>query len=284
MPAKMGKKPEETYPLNLTVKQREALVHATRLAMGLKTKIAEAPTDQQFIELTKKELEKLGDEIDSSLTFAPAAHRKRLNAVLNKIGDLLADLVVEDHMQKNQAVDKTGAIYQFKVTLNESDPPIWRRFQVPDCTLGELHEVLQVVMDWGNSHLHQFIVNRRCFGEATHDLDMEVEDEDGISLSEIYTGKNTPRIVYEYDFGDSWQHEILFEKILEPEPNVTYPRCIEGARACPPEDVGGIWGYAEFLEAISDPNHADHDEMLEWIGGEFDPEKFSVDEVNKELE
>ena len=113
---------------------------------------------------------------------------------------------------------------------------------------------------------------------------MEVEDEDGISLSEIYTGKNTPRIVYEYDFGDSWQHEIVLEKILEPEPNVAYPRCIEGARACPPEDVGGIWGYGDFLVAISDPNHADHDEMLEWIGGEFDPEKFSVDEVNKELE
>ncbi len=284
MPAKNGKQPDEKFPLKLTVKQRESLMQATRLTLGLKTRLKEASDDQQFVEFTKKELEKLGDEIDASLVHVPDAHRKQLNAVLNKIGDLLADLVVEDHMQKNQAVDKTGAIYQFKVTLNESHPPIWRRFQVEHCTLGELHEVLQVVMDWGNSHLHQFIVNRRCFGEATNDHDMEVEDEDGISLSEIYTGKNTPRIVYEYDFGDSWQHEIVLEKVLEPVPKVAYPRCIEGARACPPEDVGGIWGYAEFLEAISDPNHADHDEMLEWIGGEFDPEKFSVDEVNKELE
>jgi len=284
MPAKKGKPPDEKFPLKLTVKQRESMMQATRLTLGLKTRLKEASDDQQFVEFTKKELEKLGDEIDASLVHVPDAHRKQLNAVLNKIGDLLADHVVEDHMQKNQAVDKTGAIYQFKVTLNESHPPIWRRFQVEDCTLGELHGVLQVVMDWGNSHLHQFIVNRRCFGEATNDLDMEVEDEDGISLSEIYTGKNTPRIVYEYDFGDSWQHEIVLEKVLEPVPNVAYPRCIEGARACPPEDVGGIWGYAEFLEAISDPDHADHDEMLEWIGGEFDPEKFSVDEVKKELE
>src|SRR5271166_6288018 len=121
------------------------------------------------------------------------------------------------------------------------------------------------------------------WGSNEERLRYEVEDEDGIRLSDIYTGKNTPRIVYEYDFGDGWQHEIILEKILEPEPRVTYPCCLEGARACPPEDVGGIWGYAKFLEAISDPNHADHDEMVEWVGGEFDPEKFSVDEVNKEL-
>ena len=186
-------------------------------------------------------------------------------------------------MQKRQAVHKSGAIYQFKVTLKESDPPIWRRIQVPDCTLGELHEVLQVVMDWGNCHLHQFIVTGGALGKPLEDLDMEIEDEEESASARSTPARNTPRIIYEYDFGDSWQHEIVLEKILEPEPNVAYPRCIEGARACPPEDVGGIWGYGDFLVAISDPNHEDHDEMVEWIGGEFDPEKFSVDKVNKEL-
>jgi pRiA4b ORF-3-like protein len=283
MPAKKRKQPDERYPLKLTVKQWESLVHSTRLAMGLKTRIKEASRDRQFVEFTKKELEKMGEEIYTSLAYVPPAHRKRLNAALDKIDDLLDDLEGKHLMEKRQAVHKSGAIYQFKVTLKESDPPIWRRIQVPDCTLGELHEVLQVVMDWGNSHLHQFIVNGKYFGEATHDdLDMEVEDEDGIRLSEIYTGKNTPRIVYEYDFGDSWQHEIVLEKSLEPE-MIKYPRCVEGARACPPEDVGGIWGYAEFLEAISDPSHEDHADMVVWIGGKFDPEKFSVDEVNREL-
>ena len=169
MPAKKGKQPEEKYPLKLTAKQRESLMRATRLDDGAQDQDQGGIQGSEFVEFTKKELEKLGDEIDASLVHVPHAHRKQLNAVLNKIGDLLADLVVEDHMQTDQEVDKTGAIYQFKVTLNESHPPIWRRFQVPDCTLGELHEVLQVVMDWGNSHLHQFIVNRRCFGEATDD-------------------------------------------------------------------------------------------------------------------
>ena len=110
---------------------------------------------------------------------------------------------------------------------------------------------------------------------------MEIEDEEKISISKVAKTGRKVRFIYEYDFGDSWQHEILLEKILEPEPNVAYPRCIEGARACPPEDVGGIWGYGDFLVAISDPNHEDHDEMVEWVGGEFDPEKFSVDKVNR---
>ena len=112
---------------------------------------------------------------------------------------------------------------------------------------------------------------------------METHDEEEISISQVVKMVRKVRFTYEYDFGDSWQHEIVLEKTLESEPDVAYPRCIDGARACPPEDVGGIWGYAEFLEAISDPNHENHDEMVEWVGGEFDPEKFSVDEVNKEL-
>ena len=256
-----GKQPDEKYPLKLTVKQRESMMQATRLTMGLKNRIMEASNDQQFVEFTKKELEKMLGEIDISLDYATPSDQKRLNAVVDKIFDLLADIEEKQLRDKRQAITNPGAIYQFKVMLNESNPLIWRRIQVPDCTFGELHEVLQVVMGWEDCHLHQFVVNGKYFGEATHDdLDMEVEDEDGIRLSEIYTGKNIPRIVYEYDFGDSWQHEIFLEKILEPEPNVAYPRCIEGARACPPEDVGGIWGYADFLEAISDPNHESHAE------------------------
>ena len=168
------------------------LVHCTRLPMGLKTRIEESPDDQPFVEFTKRELEKLGDEVDASLVHVPHAHRKRLNVVLNKIGDLLADLVVKELNEIRQPVHESGAIYQLKVTLTESNPPIWRRIQVPDCTLGELHDFLQVIMGWEDNHLHQFIVNRRYFGEDTHDFDMEVEDEDGIRLTEIYMGKNPP--------------------------------------------------------------------------------------------
>lgn len=155
---------------------------------------------------------------------------------------------------------------------------------MPDLTLGELHDVLQVVMGWDDSHMHQFIINGKYYGQSeSNDLDLEVEDEDGILLSRIFTGKKKPRIVYEYDFGDSWQHEIPLEKTLEPEPKVKYPRCVEGARACPPEDCGGAWGYADFLEAMADPKHENHRDMKEWIGGKFDPEKFDLNAVNREL-
>ena len=115
MPAKKRKQPDEKYPLKLTVKQRESLVHATRLAMGLKTRIKEASKDQQFVEFTKKELEKMGEEIYTSLAYVPPDHRKRLNAALDKIDDLLDDLEGKHLMEKRQAIHKSSAIYQFKV-------------------------------------------------------------------------------------------------------------------------------------------------------------------------
>ena len=90
------------------------------------------------------------------------------------------------------------------------------------------------------------------------------------------------KFVYEYDFGDGWQHAIKLEGTANAEPGIKYPRCTDGKRACPPEDVGGVWGYVEFLEAISDPEHERHEELMEWAG-EFDPDEFSVDDVNRDL-
>ncbi|HKI17674.1 MAG TPA: plasmid pRiA4b ORF-3 family protein [Isosphaeraceae bacterium] len=187
---------------------------------------------------------------------------------------------------KSPPAPTTGDVYQIKITLRDIQPPIWRRIQVPDCTLGELHEIIQTAMGWEHSHMHQFIINNQYYGETAldeMDLDMDMEDENGIRLRQIVKGSGKARIVYEYDFGDSWEHEILFEKTVKPEPKINYPRCVDGARACPPEDCGGSWGYADFLAAISNPKHESHRDMKEWIGGSFDPEKFSVDKVNQEL-
>jgi hypothetical protein len=286
MPAKKRKQPDEKFPLKLTEKQRDSLVHATRLPTGIKVRIKQASAEQPIVEFTKKELEEMAEEVYTSLAYATPADRKRLSTVLDKIDDLL-DALEEKHLgEKRHAVGKSGAIYQFKVTLKGSDPPIWRRIQVPDCTLGELHEVLQVVMGWEDCHLHQFIVRGECYGTLRAEdtlLDEEMHDEESISISQIVKMGHKARFTYEYDFGDSWKHEIVLEKTLEPEPKVKYPRCIEGERACPPEDCGGVWGYAEFLEVISDPNHESHEDMLEWIGGEFHPERFDLDGVNREL-
>jgi hypothetical protein len=187
-------------------------------------------------------------------------------------------------MAKKRAT--TGDIYQMKVTLKHSKPPIWRRIQVPGgINLAKLHHILQIVMGWEDYHLHQFIVDGEYYGEPHPDYDMwgpEMRDERRVKLYQIGPEAGL-KFVYEYDFGDSWEHELLVEKILPPEPGGHYPRCLKGKRACPPEDVGGVWGYDSFLEAIRDPDHPDHEDMLEWVGGEFDPEFFDLDEINDEL-
>lgn len=177
-------------------------------------------------------------------------------------------------------------IYQLKVTLRESKPPIWRRIQVTSNTnLHRLHQILQAAMGWTDSHLHQFIVSGVYYGEPDpEDVDygMEIKNEKAVKLVRIVSGPKS-RFVYQYDFGDNWEHDILVEKILPPPPGVRYPVCLEGKRACPPEDCGGIWGYAEFLKAIRNPRHSEHEEMLEWVGGEFDPEALDLEEINEAL-
>jgi hypothetical protein len=286
MPARKGKQREDKFPLNLTVKQRESLVHATRLKTGIKTRIKEAPLDQRFVAFTRKELERMLEEIGTSLDYVPSDHRKRLNAVIDKIYDLLADVENKRLAEKRRRVATSGSIYQFTVTLKGSDPPIWRRIQVPDCTLGQLHEILQGVMRWEDCHLHRFVIRGEDYGPLDPEdafWDMEKHDEEEISISRVVKMGRKTRFTYEYDFGDSWQHEIVLEKTLESEPKVKYPRCVEGAMACPPEDCGGVWGYADLLEAIADPNHESHEDMLEWVGGEFNPETFDLNAVNREL-
>ena len=174
-------------------------------------------------------------------------------------------------------------IYQIKVTLKDSKPPIWRRILLrSDTTLGQLHHILQNVMDWESYHLHQFIVGRTYYGEPHPDYGSDMRNESRVRLNQIVTGEKF-KFVYEYDFGDSWEHLLLIEKILPPESGQHYPVCVKGRRACPPEDVGGVWGYYGFLEAIRDPDHPEHEDYLEWIGGEFDPKAFDLDEVNRRL-
>ncbi len=177
----------------------------------------------------------------------------------------------------------TPTIHQLKVTLYDSKPPIWRRVQVPsDITLSKLHTILQVVMGWTDSHLHQFIVGTTYYGIPDPDSDRDVKSEPRAKLNQIAPQENA-KFTYEYDFGDDWLHDIVVEKILPAVEGRHYPVCLKGKRACPPEDCGGVWGYASFLEAIRDPSHPEHDDMLEWAGGDFDPEAFDVETVNRQL-
>ena len=178
---------------------------------------------------------------------------------------------------KSKAVPTT--LFQFKVTLIESTPAIWRRIQVQDCTLDKLHEHIQTAMGWTNSHLHQFEVKGERYGdpELLDDGldDFEYVDSTTTMISDIVP-KSGKRFAfkYEYDFGDSWEHEVLFEGCPPLEKGKKYPICLEGERACPPEDVGGVWSYENFLAAIADPKHEEHENLLEWCGGSFSPDEF----------
>jgi hypothetical protein len=176
-----------------------------------------------------------------------------------------------------------ASIHQLKVTLTRIRPPVWRRIQVASTIdLRRLHDVVQATMGWTQSHLYEFEIGGVAYGEPSPDSYLSVRSAKSTQLRRVAPDAGMA-FGYVYDFGDDWQHHVLVEKVLPPEPGVTYPRCLTGRRACPPEDVGGVWGYQEFLEAIRDPQHEEHASMLEWIGGSFDPDAFDVRAVNQEL-
>ncbi|MDQ7794492.1 MAG: plasmid pRiA4b ORF-3 family protein [bacterium] len=175
-------------------------------------------------------------------------------------------------------------VYQLKVTLGGSKPPIWRRLQVPgNITLAGLHMAIQIAMGWLNCHLYRFRIAGEEYGE-------ELEDDPWFDMREA-TRAVLQRLVpfegstflYEYDYGDGWRHSVKVERILPAQESVTCPTCLAGRRACPPEDCGGIGGYYRLLEIIADPAREEHDEMVAWLGGPWDPDHFSLDEVNVEL-
>jgi hypothetical protein len=174
-------------------------------------------------------------------------------------------------------------IYQLLLTLRRSDPPIWRRIAARgDTTLARLHTILQIVMGWTDSHIHEFEVGEVRYGVPIMAWPPaeRARNERRFRLDQIVA---TAGDRFVYDFGDAWHLDALAEAVLLPAPGARYPRCLAGARACPPEDVGGIPGYADFLMALGDPTHYEHDMWTEWIGGSFDPEAFDREAVNRRL-
>jgi hypothetical protein len=180
-------------------------------------------------------------------------------------------------------------IYQFKISLDKVQPSIWRRIQVPaETSLFKLHFILQLTMGWTNSHLHEYRIDGRVYGNPNNDEfdEFDIQDERDYQLQQVLPEAGV-EFSYLYDFGDSWQHTLFLEAILDADDAPPSPACLGGARACPPEDVGGIYGYEEFLEAIQDTNHPEHESYLTWAGGQFDPEAFdreAVDHTIKNVE
>jgi hypothetical protein len=178
-------------------------------------------------------------------------------------------------------------VFSLKITLNWVSPAVWRQIELPDCTLEDLHLVIQVCMPWGNSHLWEFSVGEQRFGMGMEDEfgDMYGDDENEPAFSVRLTDLVKTKVKtfrYTYDFGDSWEHTIALEKTAR-EPKAKYPRCVAGERACPPDDCGGAPGYENLLEILANRKHPEHKEMLQWAGGQIDPEAFDLNAINKAL-
>jgi hypothetical protein len=186
-----------------------------------------------------------------------------------------------------KTADPGRDIYQIKVTLLGTRPPIWRRLLLDaDTSLAQLHDVLQIAMGWEDSHMHEFRTGQRRFGQpepADPVMRMpRVESERTARLGAVLR-KTGAKLIYAYDFGDSWEHSIVLEKLFPADPNTAYPVCTDGRLACPPEDCGGIPGYYDLLEAINNPDDESLEERRDWVGDDFDPQNFSIDEVNRLL-
>jgi len=208
-------------------------------------------------------------------------------------------------------------IHVLRIALERAKPPIWRKVAVPgDTTLGELHVIIQIAMGWEDDHLHQFELHdpslkvsrdeimrmlRQGIGmdynaatrgiqyfASSYDpmggpIEMEGDDEDAHTIAQVCAKPKT-KLIYEYDFGDGWRHKITVQKVHPPEPDVTYPLCLTGKGACPPEDCGGIPGYQRMLDILTRPDSGEREEILEWLGGDFDPEHFDIETVNRNLQ
>ena len=268
-------KPVSPFPLEEV--ERATLALIPTLPLNVKKKMAKKDAP-----VTVTDVASMVTAISDVLLDVEPNNRAALLKVAQKLMGCLQENLVPPKLAAKTTTAKKAkandAIYQFKITLKDSRPPIWRRIQIKDCTLAKLHEHIQAAMGWRNSHLHHFVFGEQFYGDPKlmqeNFEEMEYKNSTTTKISAILP--NTPpfSFAYEYDFGDSWDHKIVFEGMKEFDSNGEYPRCTAGARACPPEDCGGTWGYSDLLAAIGDENHEQHMELRNWVGSAFDPEAF----------
>ena len=177
-------------------------------------------------------------------------------------------------------------IARVRIELQDLDAKIWRRVDVPlSATLAALHDVIQVTMGWTDSHLHEFVVGDRVYGVPTPEDEFygrKVYKAAAIRLKTLIE-RGVDRFLYVYDFGDNWRHDVIVEEVRDGDVDTEYPAFVDGARRCPPEDVGGTDGFMEFLEAVLDPSHEEHSRMIEWCGGPFDPDDIDEQRIRMVL-
>src|ERR1044071_6248246 len=171
--------------------------------------------------------------------------------------------------------------FQIKIELLDVEPPIWRRILVPsEFTLFDLHQVIQIAMGWEDCHLHDFTIKRQRYTTPDRDDFDDPRDERETRLCEVVRSRS--KFHYLYDFGDDWNASLVGERVVH-DRALAGPVCVDGARACPPEDSGGPWGYVDKLRAVANPEGEEDEELREWIGTDFDTELFDKELVNKRL-
>jgi len=284
----MGIKNKPLQHFFLSPAQRDVLLLVPGVSNTVKSKLAKKASSFTVAEvagMTMALAEDLpeGDALKQVALLLVAKH------IMDRIQEGIAGSTTPKKEEKNMEPKASSTtVFQFKITLKGIAPPVWRRIQTKGCTLDKLHEHIQTAMGWTNSHLHQFKIGGVVYGDPQW-LYEGWEDETPpvnsllTKLSKIVPkGGKRFRFGYEYDFGDGWEHEILFEGFLSAKKGVRYPLCVDGERACPPEDVGGTYGYQEYVKAMANPKHKQHKEFMEW-SGPFDPEKFDAKAATKEM-
>jgi hypothetical protein len=283
---KLGIKDKPLEHFCVSPAQRDVLLLVPGISQEIKRRLAEEASSFTLAEVAGMTMA-LAEEL-------PEGDARKQLAVLLVTNHLMDQLQTAFAQPKPKGADSkkrkasTGTVYQFKITLKESEPPIWRRIQTKDCTLDKLHEHIQTAMGWTNSHLHQFKIDGVIYGDPELLYEGWQDEIPPVNSLRTKVSKVVPAdgkrfsFEYEYDFGDGWEHEILFEGCLKAEKGIRYPLCVEGARACPPEDVGGVSGYEEYLEAMADPKHEEHESYMRWRGL-FDPEAFDAQTATKEM-
>jgi hypothetical protein len=271
---------EQRFPLRLTMAQRK-IVAELFPDFSPRLKLDEA--NQRLVAFSLAEMSAIYETAHLAVSRADSGMTRNS---LRHIIDLTEHAI--ENFRGIGRIPVKDRIYQFRVTLKKITPPIWRRFQTRDCTLDKLHDQIQNALGWTNSHLHDFRINGRQYADpylVERDFDEPpFEDSRRTRLSDVLPRSGQRfQFRYAYDFGDGWLHDVLFEGCLWATPGQRYPFCVEGERACPPEDVGGTSGYRQFLKAIANPRHPEHEENMIWVGGSFDPEHFDPERATKRM-
>jgi hypothetical protein len=300
----MPQRDAEEYPFTLSAQDRQAIMEHVELPLPLLHKMVPAkplvnpvlllPSEVQTIVAAIQKAVEQGQirstaELQSLVPFLKQAMQHMQKAARSPTVAEKAPLPLRGRTKPieaptpKQVLAKSPPLYQFKITLLNVTPKIWRRVLLHDCRLSDFDTLIQAVMGWQGCHMHRFIIDEESYSDPEMLDDLDVLDECDFWLSEIIPDTSKKfKFKYEYDFGDGWMHEVLFEKCGERERGQKYPLCIAGARACPPEDCGGPWGFHNYLDIITNPQHPEYEEMLEWIGP-YDPLAFNAERVSANL-